>query len=132
MLFPIINRHQDLVSASLEHVYYFSVKIDDIMIKSLIRIMIRESKKWIRQGIHQGGNLNHALLNRYNCTNLLVLCKKLFSPSSKNKKNTTLKKFLIFFQKKVFLIFQRVELSSLKPEKTKITHNKGLLLNLFA
>ena len=48
----IINRHQDLVSASLEHVYYFSVKIDDIMIKSLIRIMIRESKKWIRQGIH--------------------------------------------------------------------------------
>ena len=41
----------------------------------------------------------------------------LLSPSSKNEKKSTLKKFLIFSQKKVFLIVREMELSSPKIKK---------------
>ena len=40
-------------------------------------------------------------------------------PSSKNKKKPNLKKFLIFFLKKVFLIFQE---GTCKAQKTKLSY----------
>ena len=51
----------------------------------------------------------------------------LFTPSSKNKKET-LKKFILFSKKKKILIFWQMELSSLKIKKFLIFSQKKVFL----
>ena len=37
LLYPVISSHRDLVSASLKHVYNHLTKVDDVIMKNLIR-----------------------------------------------------------------------------------------------
>ena len=71
---PMISSYGELVSAPFKHNYnFFYIKIHDITIKNLIRVIMEESKNSTPQ---RWDNLNYTLLNRYDVADLIFLFKE--------------------------------------------------------